>query len=264
VPDELMLGDLEAVIRDHARAATRSQQTKIGPSEIGQSCERRLALTLLGADKVNDERDEWTSTVGTAIHTWMEGAFLAANDTLQRAGLPPRWLVEQTVNIRPGLDGHCDVYDLRTHTVLDHKFPGVTSIRKYRKQGHPGRQYIWQAHLYGLGWAKLGLPVKKVAIAMYPRSGLIRDTWLWQADYDETIAYTALDRVDGLLVAMNAAESTGDLTTFLRGLERDTSFCSWCPYWTKGDRPESDPANGCAGEAEDPTAARPMQIAGIL
>lgn len=260
---DLLLGDLEAVIRDYARGAKRSQQRSIGPSEIGQSCERRLALTLLGTEPVNHDRDDWTSSVGTAIHSWMEGAFQADNERRVAAGGHARWLVEQTVNIEPGLDGHCDVYDLETHTVLDHKFPGVTSIRKYRKQGHPGKQYIWQAHLYGMGWANLGLPVRKVAISMYPRSGLIRDTWLWTQDYSPTIAQQALDRKWDLLDLLNGAEHRDALTETVRGLERDTSFCSWCPFWTKLDRPAEDPSSGCAGEAEDP-AAVVSAIPGII
>lgn len=261
---DLLLGDLEAVIRDHARGATRSQQRSIGPSEVGQSCERRLALTLLGAEKINTSRDDWTSSVGTAIHSWMEDAFKADNARRVAEGKTARWLVEQTVTVRPGLDGHCDVFDLETMTVLDHKFPGVTSIRKYRKQGHPGEQYIWQAHLYGMGWANLGLPVKKVAIAMYPRSGLIRDTWLWTADYDPGIAMTALERLDELLIGMNDAEGTGTLDTWFAGLARDPAFCSWCPFYTGGLVPVRDHSRECGGASEDPDYEIPSAVPGIL
>jgi cytochrome c5 len=74
-PTELLLGDLQAVIRDEARGAARSQQVAIGPSELGQACERKLALGLLGAPAINDDRDDWTATVGTACHAWMEKAF---------------------------------------------------------------------------------------------------------------------------------------------------------------------------------------------
>lgn len=266
---DLLLGDLEAVIRDYARSHQRSQQAQIGPSELGQDCERRVAMTLLGCDKINDERDEWTSSVGTAIHSWMENAFLHANALLVAKGEPARWLVEQTVNIRPGLDGHTDVYDIRTHTVLDHKFPGVTSIRKYRKQGHPGRQYIWQAHTYGLGWARLGFPVRNVAIAMYPRSGLVRDTWLWQERYRPEVAREALARVDSLLVGMDIAEGAGSLGEFLNLLRRDTANCAWCPFYKGGPHPSDDPVAGCAGPFEDPgyveqATTHQMRIAGIL
>ncbi len=271
---DLLQGDLERVVTDFARADPRSQQTAIGPSELGQTCERKVAMTLLEVAPINHERDEWTSSVGHAIHTWMEGAFLHANALLLQEGKPARWLTEQTVHIRTGLAGHCDVYDLWTNTVLDHKFPGVTAIRKYKKAvdpatgrpGWPGQQYQWQAHTYGLGWKKIGFPVKSVAIACYPRSGLIRDTWLWQEPFREDIAQKALDRMDGLLVAMNVAEELGDLGTFLSQLGRDTTNCTWCPFWTGGPNPSTNPEKGCAGMFEEPGYKDPrhMSVPGIL
>ncbi len=264
--DELLQGDLERVITAYARSFARSQQKSVGPSELGQDCSRRLAMTLLGVDAFNHDRDEWTSSVGTACHSWMEKAFLHDNGKLMEAGKPPRWLVEQTVNIETGLDGHVDVYDIWTHTVLDHKFPGVTSIRKYRKQRHPGQQYIWQAHVYGLGWARMGFPVRKVAIAMYPRSGLIRDTWLWQEDYDESVAREALARKDALLLGMNKAEmESGNegLGRYLESLEHHTDNCGWCPFF---NRESTDPTHSCRGPFRDPmhTDPRDMAIPGIL
>lgn len=254
-PTHLLLGDLEAVIRDHARANKRSQQTAVGPSELGQQCERRLALTLLGAPKTNDDRDEWTSSVGTACHTWMEQACIDANTRLTAAGLPARWLVEATVTIEPGLQGHTDAYDLWTHTVCDWKFPGATSMRKYRKAGNPGQQYTWQAHTYGLGWAKLGFPVREVAICMFPRSGLIRDSWLWHEPYNEAIARQALKRKDDLLVGMDIAEGLDGLPEFMQTLRRDTEHCAWCPFYNGGPHAAEDPTAGCGGPFEDPDYA---------
>lgn len=257
------MSDLTSVITWAARGAERSQQTAVGPSEIGGTCERRLAMGLLGAPKVNDARDEWTSTVGTACHSWMEQAFRADNDRRQRAGLPMRWLIEQTVTIRPGLDGHCDLYDLETHTVIDHKFPGVTSIRKYRAAKHPGQQYEWQAHLYGLGWANLGLPVQRVQLVMWPRSGLLRDAWEWSADWDPAIAAKALARVDAILSGANVAEHVGRLGDFLDVLDRDTEHCSWCAFF---DRTATDPMAGCKGPFYDPGHHDPatMAVPGII
>lgn len=267
--EDLLLGDLERAITDYSRSFARTQQMALGPSGVGTACERKLAMTLLESDKINDDRDEWTSSVGTAIHSWMEGALEHQNELLRQAGRPTRWLVEKTVEIRTGLKGHTDAYDLWTNTVLDHKFPGVTAIRKYRKQGNPGREYIWQAHLYGLGWARLGFPVRKVAIAMYPRSGLIRDTWLWQQPYDEAVAHEALERVDGVLGKLNAGElAAGEdgLRLVLNSMERDTTNCSWCEFWTGGPGPSSNPAKGCAGPFEDPDYQDPrhQQVQGIL
>lgn len=271
---DLLQGDLERVVTDYARSFARSQQADIGPSEVGGDCERRVAMTLLGAPRINVERDEWTSSVGTAIHSWMEGAFRHDNAQLIARGLPARWLIEETVTIRPGLVGHTDVVDLATMTVLDHKFPGVTSIRKYRKAidprtnqpGYPGAQYVTQANLYGYGWTRAGLPIRKVAIAMYPRSGLIRDTWLWSMDYDPAVAEEGLARLDGILVGMDVAEGVGKLPEFLNTLNRGTEHCTWCPFWNGGPNPAEDPTEGCGGPFEEPgyTDPRHMRVAGIL
>src|SRR4051795_6609936 len=88
----LTTGDLLEVIIRRARNSERSQQKEIGPSEVGMECSRRLALQLLGAPETNKDRDEWPATVGTAVHTWLEGAFKADNDQLTAAGQPARWL----------------------------------------------------------------------------------------------------------------------------------------------------------------------------
>jgi len=255
--------DLREVITAAARGAGRSQQVAIGPSEIGVGCDRRLAMGILGAPKPNEDRDEWTSSVGTACHSWMEDAFRLDNRLRMESGRPPRWLLEQTVEIRTGLQGHCDLYDLETHTVIDHKFPGVTSIKKYKRQGHPGRQYRWQAHLYGKGWANAGLPVADVMLVMWPRSGLITDAWSWSEAYTPSVADEALARVDGLLSAMDVAEGMGELETMLDMLPRDTEHCSWCGFF---DATATDPTKGCRGAFYDESYIDPklQKVAGIL
>src|SRR5690606_22850826 len=43
----------------------RSAQTTLGPSEIGTPCDRRLALTVMGAAPVNPGGDGWAAFVGT-------------------------------------------------------------------------------------------------------------------------------------------------------------------------------------------------------
>lgn len=263
MPDELAPGDLLSVIRHQADNAPRSLQKAIGPSGVGTPCDRRLALDLLGATTHNTGQDKWASTVGTAVHAWLADAFTADNAQLAGQGLAPRWLVEQRVTIRTGLSGSCDLYDLWTHTAVDWKNLGVGSLRKYRTANDPGQQYRWQLHLYGRGWANAGLPVRTVMLVGLPRSGQLRDTWTWDEPYDPTVAQQALDRMDGLLVAMNAA----DVDTHperMRALSRDTSMCDWCPFYTP-DQAVS-PIDGCNGPLEDPDFRAPARqaVAGLF
>jgi hypothetical protein len=262
----LTANDLLQVITAHARGAERSIQIEAGPSELGNQCRRRVMHLLMGSPRPNISRDEWTAAVGTACHAWVQGAFEADNERLIAAGKGPRWLIETPIEIRLGLIGHVDLFDLWTGEVVDHKFPGVTSIRKYRRQGHPGQQYRWQGHLYGLGFKRLGFDVTNVSLVMYPRSGLLRDTWKWTEPFSEAVAQEALDSADTLLCDANIAESFGWLADYYMSLPRDTEHCTWCPYF---DRTATDPTTGCRGMFYDPDYAEnpgkhEMLIPGIL
>lgn len=251
-----LASDLLAVIRDQAAAAPRSRQRSIGPSEVGQPCDRRLALQLLGAPEQNTTRDSWPATVGTATHAWLADALIADNARLIAAGKPPRWLVEQRVNVRTGLSGSCDAYDLHTRTVIDWKVVGTTALKKYRNGG-PGQQYRAQAHLYGVGWRNAGLEVDQVAIVFLPRAGMLPDTYFWSEPFNPELAQGALDRMDQLLVYMNVV----DVDTHpeaMRALTRVTDMCGFCPFWTP-DRGIS-PVDGCNGDLED--APKPPARAG--
>jgi hypothetical protein len=257
VISELCLGDLQAVIRDYERNTERTLQVEIGPSEVGEPCDRRLTLQILGAEDVNRDRDMWPATVGTAIHSLLALAFQRANEELIKAGQPPRWLIEQEIEIRTGLLGHTDLIDLLTWTVIDHKNVSVASLRAHKEAGHPGQKYEIQAQLYGYGWARAGLPIKKVAIAFYPKSGMMRDSWLWTADYDESVAVKALERMDSLLAEANGADLADQLDQYLWALPRDTEHCEWCPFFEMGrEVPSENPAVTCSGVFEDPTYQR--------
>src|SRR5215213_10027970 len=98
--------------------APRSLQKAPGPSELGSPCARRIAYKLLGMPR-NDQRPNWKATVGTGVHLWLAEAFAADNER------QPRWLIETKVGVgladRHNITGHCDLYDLQTHTLIDHK-----------------------------------------------------------------------------------------------------------------------------------------------
>src|SRR6185369_9665685 len=54
--------------------STRSQQLAIGPSEIGNTCDQRIARTLAALPQVNFRFDPWAGIVGTSIHSWIQKA----------------------------------------------------------------------------------------------------------------------------------------------------------------------------------------------
>lgn len=186
--------DLRGLVRAYSNGDERSQQTELGPSEIGKPCTRCLARHVLGISITPDFDDPWCRDIGTAIHAWLEEA--AVWDNVHTVRDAARWHTEKRVHPHPDLlprGGKADLYDAETHTVIDHKTTSADKLRSYRLNG-PGQQYRTQGHLYGLGYHRTGARVDHVAIAFWPRGGRLRDLYVWTEPFDAQIALDALDR----------------------------------------------------------------------
>jgi hypothetical protein len=242
-PDRVF-ADYIAAIRRHIDDHPRSQQKILGPSEIGDPCERRVVYKMLQVPE-RPTPPNWKATVGTACHTWAEGAFDA--DNLRRAPNlegQERWLIESTLvaGYVPGygfIGGHSDLYDRVSRSNWDHKFPGPEAMRKYRSANDPGPTYRIQAHTYGLGWENAGHTVTGVAIAFLPRNGELADAFFWSEEYDRQIAIDALGRVTRL---WRLVEALGAGTPAV--VETADEWCSHCPFLRPG---ATDVAHGCPG-----------------
>lgn len=236
---------LRAAVIEQSINAPRSQQRALGPSEYGEPCARRLAYRLMHEDKTNADSDPWPSIVGTATHAWLAEALEADNE---RAG-DLRWLVERRLEIRAGLEGSCDAYYVPRHAVVDHKVVGPAKLREYKTSG-PSDQYRKQVHIYGLGYARLGLPVTEVAIAFYPRAGQLSGMHLWSEPYDEQIAHDAIARVDTvleLIVQMQVDDHPENYKAIPRSPGRNCVYCPWL-------RPGPDTGDACPGDTTIPAA----------
>lgn len=186
--------DLRTIVRAYSAGDERSQQTNLGPSQIGNPCTRCLAEQILGIDEPPPFDDPWARVIGTAIHAWLEEA--AVYDNIHVVRDAARWHTEKRVHPHPDLlpsGGKCDLYDAETRTVIDHKTTSAERLRKYRLNG-PGLQYRRQAHLYGLGYARTGAAVDHVALAFWQRGGRLRDLYVWTEPYDADMAMDALNR----------------------------------------------------------------------
>lgn len=246
--DDQLAGALREVILTAVDAHPRSQQVALGPSEVGIECPRRLAYRILDwplppGTPPGIGGDPWPATVGTAIHAWLADAFAA--DT------SGRWLVEQRVTIAPPLvpGGSCDLFDTVTGTVIDHKCVGPESMRTYKATG-PREQYQVQAHLYGLGWELAGQHPRRVALAFYPRGGLLSGLWVWSAPYDRQRALDALARLSNirdLVTATDAAAGGFERNPAAWELipARPSHSCAWCPWYRPGS---ADLSAGCPGD----------------
>lgn len=236
----------------------RSLQTRIGPSELGHPCTRRLGYKLAGVTQRTEQpSDGWLPTIGTAVHTWLEHALQQANDTssYDRFYLEERVTVGQVDGAE--ITGSCDVYDRVTATVIDWKVVGEDKLRRYRLDG-PGEQYRRQAHLYGKGFENIGLPVDTVMIAFLPRGGALSSAHYWHEPYDRAVAVETLHRANTIAQLVRAGGPA-----VLSSLPTTSSYCTYCPWFRRGS---TDLATGCPGDtdAAPAAAAMPTTLAGAL
>lgn len=222
---------LLGTITDQISAHPRSLQRRIGPSEIGMECTRRLVHKLAGDDEP-DRGPAWKPTVGTALHAQMEQWFGAT---------PEEFLVEQRVAVgRIGeqvITGSTDLFLPAEGVVVDWKFVGPTRLKSYRSRG-PGPQYRVQAHLYGNGWKSAGHRVEAVMIAFLPRDGELTDAWFWWEPHDPMVGYQAMARANQLHADIQA-----------RGRDQvlaDYPLCSdrWCPWCATEARAQKQQPSG--------------------
>jgi hypothetical protein len=223
------LGDeLRWAIVHQITNAPRSLQKRIGPSEIGIPCQRRIGYKLAGVEAVNVGAPPWKPFIGTAVHEALGGIMQWFNGYL---GVEdgPRFLIEHKVNVGQvcgdDIDGSCDLYDRLNRTVIDWKVVGEKQLKKYKEQG-PGDQYRIQAHTYGRGWQRRGLPVDHVAVMFLPRDRELRDSHWWHEPYDEQVAVQALNRAEGITTMVRAL-GVGALPL----LPTADAYCSFCPYF---------------------------------
>jgi hypothetical protein len=207
----------------------RSQQTRIGPSEIGVPCDRRIGYKLAGVPEVNDRGLPWKPWVGTAIHEQLADIF--GRREIANEDAPQRWHVEERVTVGTAggqrITGTADLFDAYTGIVMDWKTTSRRIIREtYRPHG-PGDQYRIQAHLYGRGFVQAGHDVRTVAIVFLARDGEWADRHVWHEPYDEQVALDALARLEGIQSALTALGPEFVLPT----LEAVDAYCGFCPWY---------------------------------
>lgn len=225
--DDVLLTDLKELIFDGSAGEDRSQQKALGPSEVGDPCLRKLAFGMMHEPKINPYGDPLPSVVGTGAHAQLEAYARAANARLGRT----RWIPETRVTIRDGLAGTCDLYDMDTKTVVDHKFPGTSRLNHYRSHG-PSDVYRRQAHLYGRGYRNMGLPVERVAICFWPRGGQIRHAFLWSEPYSDAVVDEVLGRLDAV-TALIWDLQIGETPANYEHIPATPGGCFLCPYHAK-------------------------------
>lgn len=235
-----LLSDLTDVIKWADNNSSRSLQATIGPSELGSLCDRRIAYRLAGAPEANWWSDPLPAIVGTAVHTWLEGAV----SKFQASHFMDRWLTEVTVQPDPMVKGHCDLFDKEKGAVVDWKTVSPTKLKAWKASGPP-EHYKAQVNLYGMGMVKAGYQVNKVVLIAVPRSGWLKDMQIWVDDYSPELAQVALDRMYGLANKMIKA---GDDLAMAEIDAIPSGECAFCPWYRGGDR--SADLSGCPGNID--------------
>jgi hypothetical protein len=240
---QLLAERLGQLIIDTANHSPRSMQTTIGPSEIGDPCERKLTYKLLDWPPAAADHDPIAAVIGTGFHSWMEEAFTARNAS-------DRYKIEEKVTVLDStietarIRGSSDLYDRTTGTNYDWKLVGASSLDKYRRHG-PGDQYRIQAHLYGLGQENAGETPQRVAIVFVARYHELR-IHVWSEPYDRQVALDALARLDRIrqrLLALDLETNPGLWEQIPTSPDAKCRFCDWL---TPGS---TDLSAGCPGIA---------------
>lgn len=241
--------ELKRVFLEHASRAPRTLQSHLGPSELGVACDRQVVGKFAALPSTNHVVDPWPSIVGTACHAWAEKAFDGDN---ARRGLL-RWVTETRVTPHPDHPGTADLYDAVEQAVVDHKFLGTSSMAKVRKE--PPRKYVVQLLLYGLGYFLLGLPVRRVVLAAYPRTAASLDgLYVWERAFADEHGQLLPENVELLSTVFEQTAQrrrmaeelvAGRLAFTDVPMVADDSECIFCPFF----RPQTarDGGPGCPG-----------------
>ena len=213
-PKELLLHVLHA--KDASR--DRSQQTEVGPSEIG-GCRRKVWYRLNAQPHTNENQSKLAAIMGTAIHAAIEEAIGALDPEGKE------YLVETEVSFGD-MKAHVDLYVPSTGAVIDWKTSKIKNLGYF-----PSNQQRWQVQVYGYLLSKKGYNVKTVNLVAIARDGAEKDIKVHTEPYDETMAMAALS----WLANVKASET-------LPEPEKDESFCKdYCQYY------DASGEMGCTG-----------------
>jgi hypothetical protein len=235
--------ELTEIILWADRNSERSLQGPPGPSELGDPCDRKLAMKIAGLEKVNLAMDPWAAIVGTAIHAWIERAVLR----FQAAGQGSDWLTEQTLNIDHMITGHADLYQISRKRVVDVKSYGSTMASKLKK-GEVPEGYFKQVQLYGMGYENSGIDVNEVSLFFVPRAGWLSDAKVFSYPYDRSVAQAALDRmyrIGGRLLELDITNHP-DRWDQIPATPSGPS-CAYCPFFRPVDDGSVAGMWGCPG-----------------
>lgn len=209
--------EIRQLIEADIANAPRELQREIGPSELGTDCVHCLAAKLAGWPERRSPG--WLPFIGTCVHAHFEQMFNAMdtwigpnsqwpNDTTKRFEAEKRVRVGHLNGLHAGypVTGSIDLWDKETHSTIDWKIVGNTTVTKVKAHG-PSQQYRVQASLYGMGLTYEGELVERNCIYFLPRNKTsLGDALPWETRFDPEPGKWALARAQLLVNLMDCVE----------------------------------------------------------
>jgi len=204
----------DKILRELSRPSARDRQRKVGPSELGDMCERCLAEKLLG---VHDEERSHplAPMIGTAFHAYLEN-IVALEDYLKETRVEVGEIKGYGT-----ISGTADGFDITTGCVVDYKVLSKKKIKKFSSatffnDNHDPeffadsmtegqlKKYYYQMMLYGLGMENHGYVVRHAALIMFPRDCTVES--VNEASHELCFKYNR----DAALAVLNRAQHIFD------------------------------------------------------
>ena len=216
------------------RGRSRSRQTSIGPSAVGD-CRRKVWLKLDGRAETNPTK-KLASWFGIAAHERI------ADGIRNLDPFGERFLVEHHL-VTDQVSGTVDCFDKQEGAVIDWKTTKKATLGWLTK-GHtlgkraddwPSQEQRWQVNLYGWMLEQKGYQVNTVNLVGIAKDGDDDHTRVFTEDYEPVFAREALDWIAEVGSMTEAPEP-----------EKSGVFCrSYCGFWSE----EGGLCNGREGAA---------------
>nr|DAE74575.1 MAG TPA: Exonuclease [Bacteriophage sp.] len=169
----------DRIIKELTKPSERDKQRKVGPSELGDLCERCLAEKLLGVHK-EEKTHPLAPMIGTAFHLYLETT-LGLEDYLKETKV-----TVGTIEGYGDIRGTADGFDTATGHVVDYKVLSKKKIKAFSsatffdEDHNPEfysdsltegqlKKYYYQMQLYGLGMENAGYEVNHTSLILFPR-----------------------------------------------------------------------------------------------
>ena len=169
----------DSLIRELMKPSERDRQRRVGPSELGDLCERCLAEKLLGIHK-DENNHPLAPMIGTAFHLYLENV-IGLEDYLKETKV-----TVGTIDGYGDISGTCDGFDIATGHVVDYKVLSKKKIKAFSsatffdEDRNPEffsdsltegqlKKYYYQMMLYGLGMENAGYEVNHASLILFPR-----------------------------------------------------------------------------------------------